>query len=215
MNSSSKKIIFRNSGNTWRITWTIGIALLLLSNALGHNLFYLYYYFFSVGVLSLINSLTKYSSIDDTGLTLYYGSFFNRKRISFFWNIIESALLTKIEKSYATTIGGRIRIPVQKTIEQEAIVLKFRDISQSDKAINMENSLEYKTDEIEINRQEKVLVLKIPPHGGFKRLLLEMRKYVSINMENSDVKMLKCFYYAITALNALIFFAAVTLGVTL
>jgi hypothetical protein len=214
MNSSRKKV-FRNSNYTWRITWAIGIALILFSNMIGHHLFYFHYYFFIVGAISLINSLMRYSSIDNNALTIYYGNFFNRKRINLPWSKIKSARLTQIKKSFTRTIGGRVRIPIMQTIEKEALVLRFCDFSLPDKSINDESVLHNVTAEIEINIQEKAIILKTPPHGGFKRLLIEMGKHMAIKIEPSDTTILNFLYYAVTILNALIFLAAVTLGITL
>jgi hypothetical protein len=214
MNISRAKV-FRNSNHTWRITWAIGIALMLLSNLLGHHLYYVYYYFFVVGAISLINSLIKHSSIDDTKLSICYGYFFNRKRLNLPWSKIKSAQLADIEKSYIKTIGGRIRIPVKQTVSQKAIIIIFKDFSPLSETNNEKIHLNKMSAEMEIDCHNKELTLKVPPYGGFKRLLLEMGKHVPVNISPSDTTMLKSLYYALTAINALIFLVAIVLGVTL
>lgn len=216
MNSSYRKI-FRNSRKTWRETWIIGIALILLKHVFQHNLFYLYYYFFGIGLISLFYSFQKYAIVTDNGLTLYFGIFFKRKSIRLEWGDILNVAYSRYKKSFIGTVGGRVRIPIKETIELRGLLLKLKKPlpkkDQSDLTNGIKDNFIMK--EVKIRENGSELLLLNPPEGGMKNLVSSVGKYVSASYEFPENILFSSITTYISIFNFVIFLAAILLGLTI
>lgn len=163
-------MVFRHTLNTWRTTWCIGIFLSILSLLFNKPIFYIYYYFFFVGLISLLNYLQKYIYLNNNGLTLYYNSL---SSIFIKWNDIKSMTKTMHQKDNIKTAGGRVRFTINQKKEFETIAL---DLSKPiDKEIKNSN--------IQITENGYKLILLQPPEEGVECLLLCINGYLNKNLK--------------------------------
>jgi len=173
-------MIFRHTLQTWRNTWCIGIFLTVLSILFNKHLFYIYYYFYLVGLASLTNYFLKYIQLDDYGLTINYSLL---SHIIIGWTDIKSAIKTTYEKNTIKTAGGRVRFTVNQKEEAEAIVLDFHK-PLTKKLINKH---------IQIMDSGHKLLLIAPPEEGFENLLSSINSYLNkdtgklINSQNNKI----------------------------
>ena len=159
-------MIFRHTLQTWRNTWCIGIFLTVLSILFNKHLFYINYYFYLVGLVSLANYLYKYIRLDNNGLTVNYNLLSN---IFIGWSDIKSAIKTTYEKSNIKTAGGRVRFTINQKEDSEAILLDFH------KPLNKE----FKNRNIQIVDNGYRLLLIAPPEDGFGNLLFSINAYLN------------------------------------
>ena len=196
------------------MTWIAGIVILSLSKLVNYHFFYLYYYFFGVGTVSLGYSLLKYAKIEENSITIYFGIFFKRKSLRIPWSQFDTIKQSSFNKSHMRTFGGRVRVPAKITETKEAILFKLKEpLSLLNKNEGIKNNKKY-LDEIEINNKRDEILLKTAPEGGFRRLLLEMNNYFPTTIENDfDESAYSLIHTLITILNLAIVLIVFFLGV--
>lgn len=214
---SFKSIIFRNSRSTWRITWSIGIAILVLRHVFGFHFFYIYYYFFAVGLIPLFNSLFRYAVIEETGLTLYYGTIFIRDSLKISWDKFQRAELSSYSKSYMSTVGIRVRLPVKMVEEKQAVLLILKNPLPDTIRAELNNGTERIVTKqgFELSNSGTEILLKYPPEGGFKNFLSSIAHFIPTSQEASNFLVFNLAYRLIYLLNAVIIFLAIFLGIIL
>lgn len=187
--------------------WGIGIAILIFGYYKNHHMFYVYFNFFAAGLFPLSYSLLKQIEIDEIGLKLFLGNYFNRKCIILSWNQISNISYTTYETTQMASAGGRIRIPYKeaKTSEGLLITLKGQLHISSQALIRKAKDGFFENNEIEFDTESHQIILKRPPSGGFRAFLNKIEKYANVEIRLEKESALDKFLYGFAYSAKLIF----------
>lgn len=177
--------------------WEIGIAILLIGHFKNHHMFFIYFYFFAAGLFLLAYSLLKQIVIAEHGLRLLFGNFFSRKCTILHWSQISCISYTTYETSYMASAGGRIRVLYKVTQKNEGLMINLKaQMPQSiQKLIKEANSGFFAKDEIEINVETPLIIIKRPPKGGFKAFLNKISQHTNVEIRVEKESALDRFLY--------------------
>ena len=179
MGIKKQKYILNNPGKTWKITWCTAGVCLFFSYLFKHHLYYIYLYFFAVGVLSFLNYLRPYAIIDKKQVILFYGPYFFRKKINLVWENISKIDLVNKKDTVVRTYGSRIWVPIKEevTVELVSILLK--------KAVaSLPNKKNIKGKKLTINDIKTEIILEKPPNGGFRDMLRKIACFSDVETGN-------------------------------
>lgn len=184
MNWINHKGKYRNSLYTWRITWTIGTLILVIDHFVKIKLYIFYSYFFLMGCFPLINWFLTYATIDATFLVIYFGPFYKRDKIEIELKIIKLINIELIPNSFISNVGGRIRIPVKQTVYREGLVLELNSpISERDSICLKKTQDKLLSNKwINLSENNKRIILRVPPEGGYIPLLTAFCRYLPKNI---------------------------------
>jgi hypothetical protein len=175
--------------------WGIGTAILIFGYYKSHHMFYVYFYFFAAGLFPLSYSMLKQIVIDENGLKLFLGSYFNRKCIILTWNQISSISYTTYETTHMASAGGRVRIPYKETKTSEGLLINLKgQLPKSSQALIIEaKDGFFVNNEIEFDAETHLIILKRPPGGGFKAFLDKIEKYADVEISREKESALDRF----------------------
>ena len=178
------KISLTYSLGSMPFLWGIGITILIFGYFKNHHMFYVYFYFFAAGLVPLSYSLLKQIVIDEIGLKLFLGSYFNRKCIILAWSQISNISYTTYETTHMASAGGRIRIPYKETKTSEGLLITLKgQLHKSSQALIREaKDGFFVNNEIEFDAETHQIILKRPPSGGFKVFLNKIEKYAEVKI---------------------------------
>ena len=144
------------------------------------HFFYLYYYFFAVGLVSLIYSFSKCAEINSDGVKIFYGLFLYRKFILFKWSEIEDVEIKSIKKIYVWQAGARVRAPVKEKYYVDVFRIKLKKQISSDKVsqIMLHDKINIFIKEIFFDNNRTTLIIRNQPEKGFDWLLFEIKSHL-------------------------------------
>ena len=207
LNSRTNTISFYNSRRTWRFTWIIGGLLSLLAYLVDHHILFLNWYFLAVGLIPLFNSFFKYAELNDIGITIYYGIFFNRKKLELSWFQI-SDIGIKTEKEMGTvSAGGRVWVSSREEYEKDRFLIQLKNpLTQTlCEALNNSNRMNLFVNEYEINEKRTAIKLNTEPQEGFDILSYKARKLLFPDSE-LEKPMSRALFYSLETFGFIVFF---------
>ncbi len=168
------------------VPWIFGTTLFTVSFFTNHNLYYSYLYFYTVGLISFALSFVKYSILTEESLIIFYGLFFNRKKIIINKNSIDNIKIDTYKKRIYSgarfgAIPGEFELKCINISLHSKIELNIRNdiIKQNDRQLN---------DEIELISNGKSIFLQKPPRDGFEFFVENLNFYIADNFKYNNIK---------------------------
>jgi hypothetical protein len=177
-----KTLSFSNSLGSFPVLLFLGTLVLAIGELKSFHMFYAYLYFYSAALFPLAYAIFTHSKISGQALIIFYGNFFNRKCIAIPIDYIEKIDLSTYETTYMASAGGRIRVPYKATQIHEAIRIFVKNgYSFIENQYVDDGKLKiFSKNEIELNKNDFWILIKLPPVFGFKRYLAAISQYVNI-----------------------------------
>ena len=191
------RVIIHNSRRTWRITWIIGGLLSFLAWIVDHHILFFNWYFLAVGLIPLLNSLFKYAEMDNEGLTIFHGIFFNRKRTFLDWSRISDIRMETVKKVGSVSAGGRIWVSMKEEYEDDVfkIILNNPLTTLETEVLRKSNKHNIFVDEYSINEKGNEIVLNTEPEGGFEGFLNHISRFENLENEHTYTPRSVSYYF--------------------
>ena len=207
INVKRERQIFYNSRHTWRVTWFIGGVLSVLSYTFDHHILYINWYFFAVGLISLFNSLYRYADVNKEGMTIYYGIFFLRKKLTLNWLQIEAVGSKTITATGRVSGGGRVWVSTTEEYDKDIFRIQLKRPLDSDicKKLNNSNKFNIFVNEYDINENRTEIVLNTEPQRGYEALEYATSKFCP-SVEQTKKPIPNALFYLFETIGVATFF---------
>ena len=162
------------------------IILFIIDTFTAINLYYTHYFALFLFVISVVLSYRSFGSINNEGMTIYYGPAYYRKSIFFAWNDISSIDLVSDEYSHVGGTGA-LGISGKITHNISSIKITFKNPMHSNMQTKIKKVLnKYLFLQVErISDNGTELIIRNIPFGGFERFLKKVRAAAGINNKKS------------------------------